>query len=48
MIVLGVILVVLGLIFGIGWLVVVGAVLALFGVFAWVAHTEGPVRGRWY
>lgn len=48
MIVLGVILLIVGAVFGIGLLEVVGVVLALCGAVLWLTHTSGPVRGHWY
>lgn len=48
MILLGVVLLVLGLIFGIHLLVVAGIIVALVGLVLMIAQTPGPVRGRWY
>lgn len=50
MIIVGIVLVVLGLLFGIGWLLTVGLVLAVIGAVLWAIGTSRPVGGRrhWY
>jgi hypothetical protein len=50
MIILGVVLLVLGLLFGIHWLVIVGIILAILGLALLVVGASHPVGGRryWY
>lgn len=48
MIVLGILLLVLGLLFGIGILYALGALLLIVGVVLMVLGTGGPVGGRWW
>jgi uncharacterized protein involved in response to NO len=49
MILLGVILLIIGAIFGIGILYVLGAILAVIGVIFWILGAVGrPVAGRRY
>jgi hypothetical protein len=47
MILLGVVLVILGLVFGITLLWVAGAILIVLGLLFWRTNT-GPFNGRWY
>lgn len=47
MILLGVVLVILGLVFGITLLWVGGAILIVLGLLFWSSNT-GPFNGRWY
>lgn len=47
MIFLGVVLVILGLVFGITFLWVIGAILIVLGALFWRTNT-GPFNGRWY
>lgn len=47
MIVLGLILLILGLIFGSGVLELIGIILLALGAVFWATHT-GPFNGRWY
>jgi hypothetical protein len=47
MILLGVVLIILGLVFGITLMWVAGAILVVLGAVFWSSHT-GPFNGRWY
>lgn len=48
MILIGFILLVLGLIFGIGLLVYIGVALMVVGAVLYFTGARGPVRGHWY
>ena len=48
MVVLGVVLLILGLIFGVAWLWIVGAVLAIVGLIGNFGYARPRNRGYWY